>query len=183
MDQPFCNARQKSLIAVAIVGVTLLVIWRIPSGMLLPATLLLSWILLFLSLTDLQHMLLPDKLTLSLLWLGLISNVTGLLPSVPLAWAVSGAAVGYTSLFLLSRGYRLVAKKEGLGLGDAKLLAALGAWLGVYPLPTVVLLASSVALVALLASWIFTGRDLNKFFPFGPALAFAGWAVFLWQHG
>ena len=183
MDQPFRNVRQKSLIAVATVGITLLVIWRIPLGMLLPAALLLSWMLLSLSLTDLQRMLLPDKLTLSLLWLGLISNVAGLLPSVPLAWAVSGAAVGYTSLFLLSRGYRLIAKKEGLGLGDAKLLAALGAWLGVYRLPTVILLASSVALIALLASWFFTGRDLNKPFPFGPALAFAGWTVFLWQHG
>ena len=183
MEQPFCSTRQKSLIVVATVGVTLLVIWRIPSGMLLPATLLLSWMLLFLSLTDLQHMLLPDKLTLSLLWLGLISNIAGLLPSVPTDRAIAGAAVGYTSLFLLSRGYRLIAKREGLGLGDAKLLAALGAWLGIDRLPVVILLASCLALTALLTSWIYTGRDPGKPFPFGPALAFAGWAVFLWQHG
>ncbi|WP_147195230.1 A24 family peptidase [Pantoea sp. CCBC3-3-1] len=183
MDQQFWNIRQKILVAVAIVSVTSLVIWRIPSGILLPATLLLSWMLLSLSLTDLRYMLLPDRLTLSLLWLGLISNAAGLLPSVQLAWAVSGAAVGYTSLFLLSRSYRFFAKKEGLGLGDAKLLAALGAWLGVYRLPTIILIASSIAIVMLLASWMFTGRDLSKPFPFGPTLAFAGWAVFLWQHG
>ncbi len=183
MDQPFRRAMQKSMMVVTTLSVTSLVIWRIPSGTLLPEALLLSWILLILSWTDLQHMLLPDKLTLSLLWLGLISNAAGLLPRVPLSEAVSGAAAGYTSLFLLSRGYRLIANKEGLGLGDAKLLAALGAWLGIHRLPIVMLFASSVAIVMLLASRILIGRELSKPFPFGPALALAGWAVFLWDYG
>lgn len=163
--------------------ITLLVVWRIPGGILLLLTLLLSWMLLGLAAIDLRSQLLPDRLTLTLLWLGLLSNALGLLPQLPLSEAVFGAVAGYCVLFLLSRGYRLLRGKEGLGLGDAKLLAALGAWLGVFWLPSLVMIASMVALTALVAARLLSGRSLRQPLPFGPALALAGWVLFLWENG
>ncbi|WP_158781828.1 A24 family peptidase [Pantoea sp. BAV 3049] len=163
--------------------VTLLVIWRIPGGILLLLTLLLSWLLLGLAAIDIHSLQLPDRLTLTLLWSGLLSNASGFLPVPPLTEAVFGAVAGYSALFLLSKGYRLLRGKEGLGRGDAKLLAALGAWLGIFWLPVLMLMASAVALIALVAARLLSGRSLQQPFPFGPALALAGWVLFLWQNG
>lgn len=127
-------------------GISLLVAAVLPAR-LLPASLLLSWILLALIIIDLRYLLLPDVLTLSLLWLGLLGNVADVISSALLTEAVLGAAAGFTVLALLAYGYRMVCKKEGLGLGDAKLLAALGAWLGVYWLPILVLMADRKSVV------------------------------------
>lgn len=172
----------KAGVTSALLAVTLIVVWRMPVSLWLP-TLLLSWALLALSLVDIRSLLLPDKLTLSLLWLGLLVSTSGWLPGMTAEQAVYGAAAGYGALWLLSRGYRLLRSREGLGLGDAKLLAALGAWMGVERLPWIVLAASLIAAASLFIAWLTVGHALDTPFPFGPALSFAGWALFLWLYG
>jgi len=163
------------------IPVTLLVIWRIPDDMLLQ-TLLLSGILLYLSMIDIRFLLLPDTLTLPLLWLGLLSSALGLLPKSQLNEVIFGAAAGYGVLLLLAKGYQLLRGQAGLGMGDAKLLAALGAWLGLYWLPWLLLIASAMALLVIIAARVVTGRPLNQPLAFGPPLALSGWLLFLWQY-
>lgn len=159
----------------------LFVIWYIPGDMLLQ-TLLLSGILLSLSMIDIRFLLLPDTLTVPLLWLGLLSSALGLLPKSQLDEAIFGAAAGYCSLFLLAKGYQRLRGRAGLGLGDAKLLAALGAWLGLYWLPWLLLIASAMGLLTIMATRVATGRPLNQPLAFGPFLALSGWLLFFWQY-
>lgn len=166
----------------ALLAVTTIVIAQLPLRLWLPA-LLLSWTLLALAVVDYRLFLLPDMLTLPLLWLGLLASTIGLLPGLTPEQAVYGAAAGYSTLWLLSRGYWLLRNKEGLGLGDAKLLAALGAWTGLERLPWIVLLATLITSAALFSAWLMFRHPLNAPFPFGPALAFAGWTIFLWLYG
>lgn len=180
--RPIFSRWEKIIMLPMLLTATLTVLWRMPASLWLPA-LVLSWTLLALALVDIRSLLLPDRLTLPLLWLGLLVAVTGILPGLTPEQAIYGAAGGYGSLWLLSRGYRLLRSKDGLGLGDAKLLAALGAWTGVERLPWVVLLATLITAAALLVAWLTVGYAADSPFPFGPALAFSGWAVFLWLYG
>lgn len=166
----------------ALLVVTTIVIVQLPLRLWLPA-LLLSWALLALAWVDIRMLLLPDLLTLPLLWVGLLASSIGALPGLTPEQAVYGAAAGYSTLWLLSGGYRLLRGKEGLGLGDAKLLAALGAWTGPERLPWIVLLATLITAAALLVAWLLFRYPLNVPIPFGPALAFAGWTLFLWFYG
>ena len=135
----------------------------------------LSFTLIALTMIDLETLLLPDELTLPLLWLGLLVNLEGRFTS--LEEAVIGAVVGYLALWLVYQGFRLTTGKEGMGYGDFKLLSALGAWFGWSQLPAILLLASGVgAAVGLVL--IFTGRQGREVpIPFGPYLAGAGFAV------
>ncbi|MFZ1429036.1 MAG: A24 family peptidase, partial [Geminicoccaceae bacterium] len=137
----------------------------------------LGWWLLALALIDLRAWLLPDTLTLPLLAAGLAAAAMGLPPGTSLANAVGGAAAGYAALAGLGYVYRRLRGREGLGLGDAKLLGAAGAWLGLDSLPWVVLAAALLGLVLAL-----TQRQpmrAETAVPFGPALALAFWGVFL----
>jgi leader peptidase (prepilin peptidase)/N-methyltransferase len=139
--------------------------------------LLFSWSLLALTGIDFNEQLLPDGITLPLLWLGLLANVNGLFTS--LDSAVIGAAVGYLSLWSVFWLFKLITGKEGMGHGDFKLLAALGAWLGWQQLLLIILLSSLVgAVVGLLL--IILGRDRQVPIPFGPYLAAAGWIALIW---
>ncbi len=142
------------------------------------AALALTWSLIALSIIDFDHQLLPDAITLPLLWLGLLLNVQGLF--VPLEDAVIGAAAGYLSLWIIFQGFRLLTGKEGMGYGDFKLLAALGAWLGWQYLLLIVLLSSVVGAVIGVALIVARGRDRSIPMPFGPYLAIAGWIALLW---
>jgi leader peptidase (prepilin peptidase)/N-methyltransferase len=139
---------------------------------------MLTWILIALTFIDLDHQLLPDKLTLSLLWLGLIFNLFSTYAS--LNDAVLGAIIGYLSLWSIYHLFRLITGKEGMGYGDFKLLGALGAWLGWQALPLIVLLSSFVGAFVGIALILFKqhGRDIP--IPFGPYLAAAGWITLLW---
>ena len=130
------------------------------------------WMLTALTVIDFDTQLLPDDLTLPLLWAGLIANLFELF--VPLRTAVIGAAAGYLALWLVYWIFKLVRGKEGMGYGDFKLLAALGAWLGWAMLPLIVLLASVVGALIGLALIVFKGRDHNVPLAFGPYLAIAG---------
>ncbi|MBL8263235.1 MAG: prepilin peptidase [Xanthomonadaceae bacterium] len=127
---------------------------------------------------DVRKQLLPDEITLPLLWLGLIASVDNLF--VPAKAAIAGAVLGYVSLWLVYKAHKFVTNKDGMGYGDFKLLAALGAWAGYKALLPIVLVASFVG--AIIGSiWLFAkGRDHNIPIPFGPYLAAAGWIVFLW---
>jgi leader peptidase (prepilin peptidase)/N-methyltransferase len=133
--------------------------------------------LLILSFIDLDHRILPDRLTLFLLWVGLILSVFDLFADSH--GSILGASLGYGLLWTIHALFRLVAKKEGMGRGDFKLLAALGAWMGVGHLPLIVLL-SSVAGAIVGVMLIFLGlRKREDAIPFGPFLALAGWVALL----
>lgn len=142
------------------------------------AALLLTWGLVAMSMIDIDHQLLPDSMVLPLLWLGLIVNGFGLFTT--LEDAVWGAAAGYLLLWSVYWLFKLVTGKEGMGYGDFKLLAMLGAWGGWQLLPLTVLLSSLVG--AVLGSILLRVKkaDSGTPIPFGPYLAVAGWVALLW---
>ena len=142
------------------------------------AALLLTWVLVALTFIDLDKMLLPDQLTLPLLWGGLLFNLAG--GFVPLADAVIGAMAGYLVLWSLYWAFKLLTGKEGMGYGDFKLLAALGAWLGWQALPIILLLSSLVGAVIGISLIALRRHHQGKPIPFGPYLAIAGWIALLW---
>jgi leader peptidase (prepilin peptidase)/N-methyltransferase len=140
--------------------------------------LLLTWGLLAMSLIDVDHQLLPDSLVLPLLWLGLIANSFGLFTS--LENAMWGAVAGYLSLWSVYWLFKLVTGKEGMGYGDFKLLATLGAWGGWQVLPLTILLSSLVGAVLGLIMLRLRNAETSTPIPFGPYLAIAGWIALLW---
>jgi leader peptidase (prepilin peptidase)/N-methyltransferase len=152
--------------------------WQLGWGLELAASLLLTWTLIALTVIDLRTQLLPDNLTLPLLWLGLVLSLGGIF-TTPQA-SITGAAAGYLSLWSVYHLFRLATGKEGMGYGDFKLLAALGAWLGWQALPFIILLSSVVGAVVGLALILFRGHDRNVPIPFGPYLAVAGWIMLVW---
>ncbi|MBS7690670.1 prepilin peptidase [Pseudomonas lalucatii] len=140
--------------------------------------LLLTWGLLAMSLIDADHQLLPDALVLPLLWLGLIANHFGLFTS--LGDALWGAVTGYLSLWSVYWLFKLVTGKEGMGYGDFKLLAMLGAWGGWQVLPLTILLSSLVGAVLGVIMLRLRNAATSTPIPFGPYLAIAGWIALLW---
>ncbi|CAJ1781180.1 Type 4 prepilin-like proteins leader peptide-processing enzyme [Aeromonas dhakensis] len=157
---------------------SLVVAATFPPGWALLAALLLTWGLVALTFIDLDKMLLPDQLTLPLLWGGLLFNLAG--GFVPLADAVIGAMAGYLVLWSLYWAFKLLTGKEGMGYGDFKLLAALGAWLGWQALPIVLLLSSLVGAIIGISLILLRNHNQGKPIPFGPYLAIAGWIALLW---
>lgn len=142
------------------------------------AMLLLTWGLVAMSMIDIDHQLLPDSLVLPLLWLGLILNNFGLF--VSLESALWGAVAGYLSLWSVYWLFKLVTGKEGMGYGDFKLLAMLGAWGGWQVLPLTILLSSVVGAVVGTILLRVQRAESNTPIPFGPYLAIAGWIALLW---
>jgi len=147
-------------------------IWRFGLSWKGAAACVLLWALTALTFIDFDTQLLPDSLTLPLLWAGLIANLFGLF--VPLTDAVIGAVAGYLALWVVYWLFRLIRGKEGMGHGDFKLLAAIGAWLGWQMLPLVILMSSVVGAVIGITLMVFKGRDHNVPLAFGPYLAIAG---------
>jgi leader peptidase (prepilin peptidase)/N-methyltransferase len=150
----------------------------VPPGWSTLAALLLTWVLVALTFIDLDKMLLPDQLTLPLLWGGLLFNLAG--GFVPLADAVIGAMAGYLVLWSLYWAFKMLTGKEGMGYGDFKLLAALGAWLGWQALPIVLLLSSLIGAIIGIGLIALRKHHQGKPIPFGPYLAIAGWIALLW---
>jgi len=140
--------------------------------------LLLVWGLIALTVIDLDEQLLPDQLTLPLMWLGLLVNINGMFTD--LVSAVVGAAAGYLSLWLVFQVFRLLTGREGMGYGDFKLLAVFGAFLGWQMLPLVVLLSSLIGAIVGITLVVVRGRDRQIPIPFGPYLAAAGLVALLW---
>jgi len=142
------------------------------------AALLLTWSLIALTMIDYDTQLLPDDITLPLLWLGLLLSLGGVF--VAPSASIAGAAAGYLVLWCMYHLFRLLTGKEGMGYGDFKLLAALGAWLGWQDLPLVIILSSGVGAMLGIAMIVVAGRDRAKPIPFGPFLAIAGFIAYLW---
>jgi prepilin signal peptidase PulO-like enzyme (type II secretory pathway) len=138
---------------------------------------LLGWWLLLSAEIDQEHQLLLDSLTLPLVWLGLLANLV--FGWVSLDEAILGAVLGYLLLWGVYQLHFALTKREGMGYGDFKLTAALGAWVGVTNLPLILIMAAIIALlISLWRRWRY--RDaMNQMFPFGPSLALAGWVVTL----
>jgi leader peptidase (prepilin peptidase) / N-methyltransferase len=161
-----------------------LLVWRFGVTIEAAGALLLLWSLIALTVIDLDTQLLPDCITLPLLWLGicvsLLQPATSALHFPDLRSSVIGAIVGYTSLWLVYWVFKLLTGKEGMGYGDFKLLAALGAWLGWQMLPLVILLSALTGALAGVAMIILLGRDRQLPIPFGPYLAVAGLIALVW---
>ncbi len=155
-----------------------IVAWKFGFGWPAAAALVFTWLLLAASIIDFRHQLLPDDLILPLLWLGLATALFGWF--AVLSSAVVGAMAGYLSLWSVYQIFRLLTGKEGMGHGDFKLLAALGAWTGWQYLVTIIILSSLVGAVFGLMLVMFCGRDRQVPMPFGPFLAAAGWIALLW---
>jgi len=164
--------------------VSALVAWQFGFGWSALAALVLSWFLLALTFIDIDHQLLPDSLTLPLLWLGLFVSLwsaqagTAALP-VDLRSSLIGAMAGYVSLWSVYHLFRLVTGKEGMGYGDFKLFAALGAWLGWQMLLPVILIAAAVGAVVGIFLISLRGHSRATPIPFGPFLAAAGWLMLM----
>ena len=157
---------------------TLTLAWHFPLSPALGGAMLLTWALITLTLIDIDQQLLPDDITLPLLWLGLLFNLGGTYTSL---WdAVVGAIAGYLILWSVYWLFKLTTGKEGMGYGDFKLLAALGAWLGWQLLPIIILLSSVVGAVCGIALIIIKAKGRETPIPFGPYLAAAGLICLMW---
>ncbi|MDP5292149.1 A24 family peptidase [Oceanimonas sp. CHS3-5] len=177
----YCSApiaKRYPLVELASALIAGLALWRFGLGPQLLAALVFSWLLLCMTLIDLDHLLLPDDLTLPLLWLGLLLNVGELF--VSLQSAVIGAAAGYGILWSLYWLFKLATGKEGMGYGDFKLLAAIGAWFGWQSLLPVLLLASFTGAALGLGLMALRRLGEDRVLPFGPALALGGWCYLMW---
>jgi leader peptidase (prepilin peptidase) / N-methyltransferase len=161
------------------------VAWHFGFGAAAGCALVVTWTLIALTGIDVDHQLLPDNLTLPLMWAGLLAAVVlGSTPGVALPVsvrdAIIGAAAGYVSLWLVFHAFRLVTGKEGMGYGDFKLFAALGAWLGWKVLPLVIILSAATGAVLGILMIALRGRDRSAPMPFGPYLAAAGWLAMMY---
>ncbi|EGU39229.1 prepilin peptidase [Vibrio scophthalmi] len=160
-------------------GLCLLVATTLPASYFTIALLFFTFVLVAATFIDLDTMLLPDSLTLPLMWSGIALALFGISP-VSLQDSVIGAMAGYLCLWSVYWAFKLITKKEGMGYGDFKLLAALGAWLGWQYLPMIILVSSLVGLVFGLIQLRLQSKGIDKAFPFGPYLAIAGWIAMLW---
>jgi leader peptidase (prepilin peptidase)/N-methyltransferase len=161
------------------------VAWHFGFGAPAACALLVTWTLIALTGIDIDHQLLPDNITLPLMWAGLVASVAigptaGSALPVSAKDALIGAMSGYVSLWLVYHAFRLITGKEGMGYGDFKLFAALGAWLGWKLLPLVILLSAASGALLGIAMILLRGRDRRAPMPFGPYLAAAGWLAMMY---
>jgi len=167
------------IVEIASALLAVVAVWHFGVGWMGGLAIVFSWILLTAAVIDLHTTLLPDDLTLPLLWLGLVGAALGVTGVTPVD-AIIGAAVGYLILWGLFHAFRLLTGKEGMGYGDFKLLAALGAWTGWQGLPVTILLSSVVGAAVGIGLIVALGRDRNIPIPFGPYLAAGGWVALFW---
>jgi leader peptidase (prepilin peptidase)/N-methyltransferase len=171
-------SKRYPLIELACGVLSAFIAWHYGFGWQAGAMLLLTWGLLAMSMIDVDHQLLPDDLVLPLLWLGLIVNHFGLFTN--LGDALWGAVFGYLSLWSVYWLFKLITGKEGMGYGDFKLLAMLGAWGGWQVLPLTILFSSLVGAVLGVIMLRLRNAETSTPIPFGPYLAIAGWIALLW---
>jgi leader peptidase (prepilin peptidase)/N-methyltransferase len=183
-----CKARISVRYPLVELGTGLLsagVAWHFGFGAPAACGLLVTWALIALTGIDIDHQLLPDGITLPLMWAGflaalIVGPVAGSPIPVSARDALIGAMSGYVSLWLVFHAFRLITGKEGMGYGDFKLFAALGAWLGWKLLPLVILLSAATGAVLGMLMIVLRGRDRAAPIPFGPYLAAAGWIAMMY---
>ena len=152
--------------------------WHFGFGLVAVAAIVLTWALIALTFIDFDTQLLPDSITLPLLWLGLLVNINGTFAD--LRSAVIGAVAGYLILWLVYWLFKAATGKEGMGYGDFKLLAAIGAWLGWQMLPLVILVSAGVGAMVGIGLIVLARHGRNVPIPFGPYLAMAGLIALVW---
>jgi leader peptidase (prepilin peptidase)/N-methyltransferase len=163
----------------AVTGIaSMLVAFRFGVSIQTLAALFFTWVLIALTLIDLKKQLLPDNMTLPLMWAGISLSFFDVFTD--LASSVIGAIAGYLILWTVYQLFKLLTKKEGMGFGDFKLLAAMGAWIGYSYLPQIILLSSIVGSVIGISMLILGRTKSQQTIPFGPYLAIAGWIAMLW---
>jgi len=185
-----CSARISArypLVEVATAVLSAAVAWHFGFDWNAACALVLTWSLVALAGIDIDHQLLPDDVTLPLMWAGLMAAVLlggsdGMSLPVSVRDAVIGAAAGYLSLWSVFHLFRLVTGKEGMGYGDFKLFAALGAWMGWKELPLIIVLAAASGAVLGISMIVVRGRDRAAPMPFGPYLAVAGWFAMMYGN-
>ena len=155
-----------------------LIAWHFGYGSAMVFALMLTWSLIALSFIDIDHQLLPDTITLPMLWLGLFLSLFSIYTDSQAS--IVGAVTGYLSLWSIYHLFKLLTGKEGMGYGDFKLLALLGAWMGWHYLPLIILLSSLVGAVIGIGMVLFRQHDASRPIPFGPYLAAAGWLAMIW---
>ena len=165
------------VVEIAAAALTVAVAWHFGAVPQALAAVALSWALIALTAIDLDCQLLPDDITLPFLWLGLILNLFGMFTNLPSA--VLGAVAGYLLLWSVYMAFKALTGKEGMGHGDFKLLAMLGAWTGWQMLPLIIILSSVVGSIVAIGLLI-RGHERSRPIPFGPYLAAAGWIALLW---
>lgn len=165
-------SRRYPSVEIATAALSALVAWKFGNSVATVGALLFVWAMIALTFIDLDTQLLPDTITLPLIWLGLLFNLGGTYTS--LQDAVIGAVAGYLCLWLVFHLFRLVTGKEGMGYGDFKLLSAVGAWLGWQMLPLTILLSSVVGALVGISLMLFARHGRDTPIPFGPYLAAAG---------
>jgi len=170
---------QYPLIEIFTALLSVFVAWKIGFGWTVLAALLFTWVLILLSLIDAKTMLLPDNLTLPLMWVGIAVNYFS--GFVDLQSSVLGAMFGYLSLWSLFHVFKLITGKEGMGYGDFKILAAIGAWGGWQILPFTVFVASFLGAIFGILWMIIQRKKDSQAIPFGPWLALAGFVAFIWR--
>jgi leader peptidase (prepilin peptidase)/N-methyltransferase len=182
-----CGAKISARYPVVELGTAILsalVAWKFGLVWYTAAALLLTWTLIALSGIDIDHQLLPDNMTLPLVWIGLLLSLAPTIADIGLPvdppTAIVGAVAGYLSLWSVYHLFKLLTGKEGMGYGDFKLFAALGAWLGWQMLPLIILLSAFTGAVVGITLIAVRGRDRNIPIPFGPYLAAAGWIALMW---
>ena len=161
-----------------------MVAWKFGFHWYTGAALVLTWFLIALTVIDFDTQLLPDNMTLPLMWIGLLLSLAGTVPELgmppDMKSSILGAVAGYLSLWSVYQLFKLVTGKEGMGYGDFKLFAALGAWMGWQMLPLIILLSAFTGAVVGIVLIVARGRDRNIPIPFGPYLAAAGWIALMW---
>jgi leader peptidase (prepilin peptidase)/N-methyltransferase len=161
-------------------SLSMIVAWHFGYGLQAAAGLVLTWILITLSLIDLDTQLLPDVIVLPTMWLGLIASLLPIFADS--STSIIGATVGYLALWSVYHGFKLFTGKEGMGQGDFKLLAMLGAWLGWQYLGLIILLSSVVGAFIGITLISLNKQNRDVPIPFGPYLAIAGWIALMWGN-
>jgi len=173
------------LVELATAVLTAIVAERFGFSLEAAAAILLTWALIAISVIDIDHQIIPDSLSLPLLWIGLFLSLFHPMDGAQILFveptdAIVGALGGYLSLWSIYHLFRLITGKEGMGYGDFKLLGALGAWLGYQMLPLIIMLSAVVGAIVGISLMIFKRHDRNVPIPFGPYLAAAGWIAMMY---
>ena len=178
-------SRRYPVIELLTAVVTGIVAWRFGFGWEAAAAILMTWALIAISVIDIDHQIIPDSISLPLIWAGLLLSLFHETAGAEILFidaktAIAGGIAGYLSLWSIYHLFRLLTGKEGMGYGDFKLLAALGAWLGWQMLPLIILLSAVVGAAVGIALIVFKRHDRSVPIPFGPYLAAAGWIAMLY---
>ena len=178
-------SRRYPIIELLSAVMTAIVAWRFGFGWEAAAAILMTWALIAISVIDIDHQIIPDSISLPLIWAGLFLSLFHESAGAEILFvdpgtAIAGGLAGYLSLWSIYHLFRLLTGKEGMGYGDFKLLAALGAWLGWQMLPLIILLSAFVGAIVGVALIAFKRQDRSAPIPFGPYLAAAGWIAMLY---